>query len=328
MAAGSTKQDLSGIYGRESGSPLYQWHRRLQTRLGNAAVLWMARRWQRLPEGLARRVGTGLGAAMRKISPRHARIVMTNLRLAFGREKTEEELAAIAKACYRHLGICLVEFIRIPAMTREELRSIAELRGREHIEAALERGRGVILLTGHVGNWEIAGCRIAAEGYPVSAIARAQRDTDITEYVRRTRETLGMKILHRTVAVRGSLRALRHNEMLGILLDQNAGDDGVFVDFFGHLASTAPGAAAFALKTGAAVLPTFGFRKPDGTHIIEVSEPVPLVNTGDRQRDIRENTARYTKIIEERIRAHPEQWFWLHKRWKARPPEESAAPTP
>ena len=328
MAAGSTKQDLSGIYGRESDSPIYQWHRRLQTRLGNAAVLWMARRWQRLPEGLARRVGSGLGSAMRTISPRHARIVMTNLRLAFGGEKSEEELAAIAKACYRHLGICLVEFIRLPAMTREGIRSIAELRGREHIEAALERGRGAILLTGHLGNWEIAGCRIAAEGYPVSAIARAQRDTDITEYVRRTRETLGMKVLHRSVAVRGSLRALRDNEMLGILLDQNAGDDGVFVDFFGHLASTAPGAAAFALTTGAAVLPTFSFRKPDGTHIIELSEPVPLVNTGDRERDIRENTARYTKIIEERIRAHPEQWFWLHKRWKARPPEESAAPTP
>ena len=328
MAAGSTKEDLSGIYGRERGSPLYQWHRRLQTRLGNAAVLWMARRWQRLPEGLARRVGSGLGTAMRTISPRHARIVMTNLRLAFGGEKSEEELAAIAKACYRHLGLCLVEFIRLPAMTREEVRSFAELRGREHIEAALERRRGVILLTGHVGNWEMSGCRIAAEGYAVNAIARAQRDTDITEYVRRTREMLGMKVLHRSGAVRGSLRALRDNEMLGILLDQNAGDDGVFVDFFGHLASTAPGAAAFALKTGAAVLPTFGLRKPDGTHIVEVSEPVPLVNTGDRDRDIRENTARYTKIIEQRIRAHPEQWFWLHKRWKARPPEENPAPTP
>ena len=123
MAAGSKKQNLSGIYGRESGSPLYQWPRRLQTRLGNAAVLWMARRWQRLPEGMARRVGAGIGAAMRIISPRHARIVMTNLRLAFGGEKTERELSAIAKACYRHLGLCLVEFIRLPAMTREQLRS-------------------------------------------------------------------------------------------------------------------------------------------------------------------------------------------------------------
>ncbi|MCJ7752738.1 MAG: lysophospholipid acyltransferase family protein, partial [Armatimonadetes bacterium] len=160
------------------------------------------------------------------------------------------------------------------------------------------------------------------------AIARAQRDTDITDYVRRTREMLGMKVLHRRAAVRGSLRALRNNELLGILLDQNAGDDGVFVDFFGHLASTASGAAAFALKTGAAVLPTFGVRKPDGTHAVEVSEPVPLVNTGDRERDIRENTARYTKIIEDQIRTHPEQWFWLHKRWKARPHEERAAPTP
>lgn len=316
---------MSGIYGRESGSPLYQWHRRMQTRLGNAAVLWMARRWQRLPEGLARRLGIGMGAAMRIISPRHARIVMTNLRLAFGGEKSEAELAGIAKACYRHLGLCLTEFVRLPAMGAEDIRQMAELRGREHIEAALERGRGAILLTGHVGNWEMAGSRIAAEGYPVNVIARAQRDTEITECVRRTREAMGMRVLHRRAAVRGSLRALRDNELLGILLDQNAGDDGVFVDFFGHLASTAPGAAAFALKTGAPVLPTFGFRKPDGTHTIEVGEPVPLVNTGDRDRDIYENTARYTQIIEERIRARPEQWFWLHKRWKARPPEERGA---
>lgn len=330
MAAGSTNHNLSGIYGRESGSALYQWHRRLQTRLGNAAVLWMARRWQRLPERLARRIGCALGAAMRTISPRHARIVMTNLRLAFGGEKTEEELTAIAKACYRHLGLCLVEFIRLPGMSREEIVSLAELRGREYIDAGLREGRGVILLTGHVGNWEISGCRIAAEGYPINVIARAQRDTDITEYVRRTREALGMRVLHRSVAVRGSLRALRDNELLGVLMDQNAGDDGVFVDFFGHLASTAPGAAAFALRTGAAVVPTFGQRKPDGRHVVELGEPVPLINTGDRERDIHENTARYTNIIEDWIRAHPEQWFWLHKRWKARPPEEtgeSAGPT-
>ncbi len=131
-------------------------------------------------------------------------------------------------------------------------------------------------------------------------------------------------MLHREVAVRGSLRALRSNELLGILLDQNAGEDGVFVDFFGHLASTAPGAAAFALKTGAAVLPTFGRRDSDNRHTVEVGEPVPLVNTGQRDRDILENTARYTKIIEDRVRANPEQWFWLHKRWKARPPGERA----
>jgi KDO2-lipid IV(A) lauroyltransferase len=325
LAVGSEGAEVSSIYGPEGGSPLYQWRRRLQTRLGNAAALWMARHWQRLPEGLARRLGIGLGAAMRALSPRHAQIVMTNLRLAFGNEKGEQELAQIAKACYRHLGLCMTEFIRLPAMSGEEIGALAELRGKEQLEAALAKGKGAILLTGHLGNWEVTGSRIAAEGYRLNVIARAQRDNEITEYVRRTRERMGMHVLHRDVAVRGSLRALRQNELVGILMDQNAGDDGIFVDFFGQLASTAPGAAAFALRTGAAVLPTLGWRNPDNTHVAQVEEPVLLVETGDHEHDIRVNTARFTKIIEERIRVRPEQGFWLHKRWKARPPEERAA---
>lgn len=319
---------MRGIYGTENRSALYQWQRRLQTRLGNALVLWMARRWQRLPPGLAERLGVGIGMLMRAASPRHARIVMTNLRLAFGREKGEAELAAIAKACYRHLGLCLTELIRLPAMSQDDIRRTVELRGKEHIDAALAVGHGVILLTGHLGNWELYGSRLAAEGYPLNVIARAQRDDQITNYIRRTREGTGMKVLHRGVAVRNSLRALKNNELLAILLDQNAGDDGVFVDFFGHLASTAPGAAAFALKTGAAVIPGFGWRNPDNTHVAVASPPVPLVASGDRDRDVLVNTARYTKAIEEHIRAHPAQWFWLHKRWKARPPEERAQEAP
>jgi len=256
VAAGRTEENLSRLYGPENRSRGYQLYRRLQTRAGNAAVLSMARWWKRLPEGLAYRLGLVLGNAMRRLSPRHARIVLTNLRLAFGDEKSERELRELARACYRHLGMCLTEFLRLPAMSPEDIRRMAELRGSEHLRAALQEGRGAILLTGHIGNWELAGSRIAAEGYPVVVIARAQRDNEITEHVRKTREEMGLKVLHRDVAVRGSLRALRENKVVGILLDQNAGDDGVFVEFFGHLASTAPGAAAFALRTGAAGLPT------------------------------------------------------------------------
>jgi KDO2-lipid IV(A) lauroyltransferase len=244
---------------------------------------------------------------------------MANLRLAFGNERTEEELAAIGRACYRHLGKCLMEFIRLPAMGVEDIRRVAELRGSEHLDTALARGKGIILLTAHLGNWEMVGTRIAAEGYPLNVIARAQRDDTLTDYIRRTREVVGMRVYHREVAVRRSLEALRRNELVGMLLDQNAGDDGAFVDFFGRLASTARGPAAFALQTGAAVVPTFGWRKPDDRHVVELAEPVPLVSTGDREADILSNTARYTKVIENAIREHPEQWFWLHKRWKSRP---------
>jgi len=275
-----------------------------------------------MPEGAGHWIGAGIGAALSSVSPRHWRIVRANLRLALGREKSEEELAAIARGCYRHLGKCMMEFIRLPAMSADDIRRVTHFGGREHLDSALECGRGVMLLTAHLGNWEMVGARIAAEGYRLNVIARPQRDDRLTDYIRRTREVAGMRVLDREVAVRRSLLALRRNELVGILLDQNAGDDGVFVDFFGQPASTAPGAAAFALRTGAAVLPTFGSRNADNSHAIEIGEPVPLMKTGDREQDILANTARYTKIIEEQIRRHPDQWFWLHKRWKSRPPGE------
>jgi len=318
------EEDVARLYRREPRSGLYQLQRRMQTRLGNAIVLWMGRRLQNIPPGPGHRLGAALGTAMRLLSPRHHQIVLTNLRLAFGAEKTEAELRAIAAACYRHLGKCLMEFIRLPAMTPEQIRCVTHLHGREHLDAALAAGKGAILLTGHLGNWEMVGARLAADGYPLNVIARSQRDEALTQYIVRTREAVGMRVFDRDAAVRPSLSALRRNELVGILLDQNAGDDGLFVDFFGRPASTAAGAAAFALRTGAAVLPTFGFRRPDDTHDIRIDAPVPLIRTGDRAEDLRANTAHFTKIIENAIRACPEQWFWLHKRWKSRPPRPGA----
>jgi len=325
VSAARKEQDLKPFYGREKGSSLHEWHRRLQTRVGNALVLWIGRRYASIPARWGHRMGAGLGAAMRWLSPRHYRIVMTNLRLAFGGEKSDPELAAIAAGCYRHLGKCLMEFVRLPAMRAQEIRRVTCYQGREHLDAALSAGKGVILLTAHLGNWEMVGARIAADGYPLNVVARAQRDDRLTEYIRRTREVAGMRVLHREESVRACLKALRNNELVGILLDQNAGDEGIFVEFLGHLASTAPGAAAFALRTGAAVVPTFGRRNLDDTHTIFFGEPVPLIRTGDLKQDILANTARYTSIIEQHIRAQPEQWFWLHKRWKSRPAEERPA---
>ena len=119
------------------------------------------------------------------------------------------------------------------------------------------------------------------------------------------------------------IRRLRRGEAVAILMDQNVGwRKGVFVDFFGHRACTNKGMALLALETGAAVVPTFGWRKQDDSHSVQLSPAVPLIDTGDREKDILANTARYTKIIEEAVRAHPSQWFWLHKRWKSRPPSE------
>lgn len=322
MSVRDHERNAALSYGREHGSRAYRWWRATQARAGNAALFWMARRFRSVSEQRGHRIGAAVGGLLRRVSPRHYRLVLKNLRIAFGQEKGEHELEAIARACYLHLGRSLMEFIRLPAMTAEDIRRMAEMRGAEHIDAALARGKGIILLTGHVGNWEITGARIAAQGYTLNVIARPQRDDALTDLLLATREAAGMRVYHRGSAVKASLAAFRRNELVGMLLDQNAGEDGVFVEFFGHLASTAAGAAVFALRTDAAVLPTFGWRNPDNTHTVVVDPAVPLIRTEDYRQDIIANTAQYTKTIEDKIRAHPEQWFWLHKRWKSRPPEE------
>ena len=322
MSAAGEEPGEALSYGREHGSPWYRWWRATQTRAGNTVLLWMARHFRRLPAQKGHRIGATLGDSLRRISPRHYHLVLKNLRIAFGSEKTEREIIELANACYRHLGKSLMEFIRLPGMTAEEICESVELRGAEHLDQALAQGKGAILLTGHLGNWELVGGRIAAGGYPLTVIARAQRDNALTGLLLATRESTGMKVYHRGSAVKGALAAIRRNEFLGVLLDQNAGSEGVFVDFFGHLASTAAGAAVFALRTETPVLPSFGWRNPDDTHTAAIDPPVPLIRTGDHRHDVEANTARYTKIIEEKIRTHPEQWFWLHKRWKSRPPGE------
>jgi KDO2-lipid IV(A) lauroyltransferase len=325
VAVRDHERNAALIYGRDRTSRAYRWWRATQARAGNATLFWMARRFRNVSARQGHRIGITVGTLLRRVSPRHHRLVLKNLHIAFGREKSEAELGGIAAACYRHLGKSLMEFIRLPAMTPDDIRRVAEMRGAEHIDEALARGKGIILLTGHVGNWEITGARIAAQGYTLNVIARPQREDALTDLLLATREAAGMKVYHRGSAVKASLAAFRRNELVGVLLDQNAGEDGVFVEFFGHLASTAAGAAVFALRTEAAVLPTFGWRNPDNTHTVVIDPPVPLIRTDDYRQDIVANTAQYTRIIEGKIRAHPEQWFWLHKRWKSRPPEERSA---
>lgn len=313
---------MSSFYGREGSGRLHGLCRHLQRRAGNAAALWLARRLRGTTESKARRLGAITARLLPTLSPRHRRIVLTNLRLAFGREKSEEEIRRLVAGFYHHIGRCFAEFIRLPALSREELLRLVSLEGEEHVRQGLAAGRGVILLTGHVGNWELTGARIAAAGFPLNVIAREQREADLTDFITGTREKTGMRVIPRETAVRRTLAALRRNELVGILSDQNAGEEGIFVDFFGHLASTPAGPAAFALRTGAAVIPVFGRRRRDDTHRVVFLPRVEVSRSGDRERDLRENTARFTKIIEEAIRREPSQWFWLHKRWKARPSPE------
>ena len=251
---------------------------------------------------------------------RYRTVALENLRRAYGGQWDERRIESVARDSFRNLGITLVEFfLRQPRITMEEVEQEVRFEGQEHYEAAFARGKGVILITGHYGNWEMMGPRLARAGYQVSAVSRTADDPGLEHMIESIRTRCGLLQIPRRQAARQGLAALRRNEILAILIDQNAAEGGVFVPFFGYPASTATGPAVFALKTGAALLPTFCVREADGTHRMIARPPIYPEPTGDREADVLRLTAEVTRSIEQQIRERPELWSWLHNRWKLQP---------
>lgn len=263
---------------------------------------------------------------------RYRTVALANLRRAFGGAWDEARVQRVARESFQHLGMTLVEFfLRMPRITPEEVDREVRFLGQEYYEEAFARGKGILLITAHYGNWEIMGPRLFRAGYRVSAVSRTADDPGLEQMLEEIRARSGLQVIPRRQAARQGLAALRRNEILGILLDQNTLEGGVFVPFFGYPASTAAGPAVFALKTGAALVPTFCIRERDGTHTMKTWPPIYPVSTGDRARDVERLTAEVTSVIEKQIRERPELWFWLHNRWKLQPSRsemEGEAPRP
>lgn len=298
-------------------------YRQVQQFVGRTILLFMARYAHLLPRRALPPLATVIGALVMTISRRHRRIVMGNLRTTFGGEKSELELRVIARRFYRYFALGLLEFLRMPATSEQEIIATNVLQGKHYIDEALERGHGVVLISAHYGNWETMAYRLALAGYrPLNVIARNQRDQEVTELINSLRRHGGLRVIPRDGAIRECVRRLENNEVVGIAIDQNAGEKGVFVDFFGKLASTAAGAAVLARRTQAAIIPILCVRRPDGTQVGEIGPPVEPQRTDDVESDVIANTAIFTKIVEEAVRRHPDHWFWMHQRWKARPPWE------
>jgi KDO2-lipid IV(A) lauroyltransferase len=254
--------------------------------------------------------------------PRYRKVAIANLRRAYGDEWDEAALRRLALQSFQNLGITLAEFgLRMPRLTLEAAQREVRFEGKQHFEEALARGKGVILVSAHYGNWELIGPRLAAEGYCVNGISRKADDAGMDRLITSVR-TRHCRQIPRAQAAREGLAALRRNEVLAIGLDQNTVKGGVFVPFFGHPASTATGPAAFALKTGAAVIPTFCIREPNGDPIVKALPPIYACPTENRAEDIQRLTAEMTQVIETQIRQRPELWMWLHNRWKHQPTVE------
>lgn len=279
---------------------------------------WMSKTACLLRPWSVRVVGNSLGWLFYHVSARYRNVALRNLRAAFGREKSESEIRRIAQNVFRHFARGSVEFFYLLALDRDKIDSMIELEGQENIDNALDAGRGCIALTAHYGNWELLARKLVILGYKANVIARDSDDPGMTGMTTRIRESGGYRVFDKDQPLIGALRALKRNEVLGILPDQNE-SDGLLVDFFGRPAATATGPAIFALRSGAPIVPMFAARTPDGRYKATVYRPVEFRPTGDEAADVIALTGLINQAIEREVRANPDQWLWLHDRWKATP---------
>lgn len=276
-----------------------------------------------LPRSIGRAAGVLVSRFAYAALGRLRRVGLRNLELAFP-ELPVDERVALLKAEYRNLGWLLAEFCKMPTYSRDRASRFIRYDGLEHYLAARDRGKGVLVLTGHLGAWELSSFYHSLAGYPMGLVIRRLDNPLVDELVNRIRCLHGNRVLHKDDFARGLIAAMRAGDTVGILMDTNmTPPQGVFVPLFGVPACTASGLARVALKTGAAVLP--GFLLWEGTerrYVLRFYPELELANTADAEADAIENTARFTSVIERVIREYPGQWLWMHRRWKTRPPGE------
>ena len=286
------------------------------------ALAWLViRTLGALPRPLARAAAIGVAAIVYMVHGRLRRTGMRNLALAFP-VITPHERAKILRGEFASLGRQLAEVCHFPEYTRENVGKVVVYDGFENFERAFERGKGVLFLTAHMGGWELSAFAHSLHGHPLHIVTRPLDNIYLDRMVRRYRTMHGNTVIDKDDSVRGLLSAMKSGQTVGILMDTNiTPPQGVFVNFFGIPACTASGLARIALRTDAAVVPGFtvwdrALRK----YRLRFDPVVKLVRTGDRDADIVANTAQFTKIIEDYVRQYPDQWLWVHRRWKTRPP--------
>jgi KDO2-lipid IV(A) lauroyltransferase len=280
---------------------------------------------QWLPRNLARFAGVFVARCLFVLRPPLRRAAEFNLRLAFP-ELPQAARLQIVNGMVRNLGWMAAEFARMPRYTRANIESVIILEGFEHFTAAERRGKGVLLLTGHMGGWELGPFAHALFSNPIYFLIRPIDNALVDELVNRYRCASGNRPIKKNESARAIFRILKAGGVVGVLADQNTiPTEAVFVDFFGIPASTTTGIARLARRTGAAVVPAYTYWDSKlGKYRLCYEPAVELASTDNEENDIRDYAARFNHVIEDYIRCFPDQWLWVHRRWKNRPPDESA----
>ena len=259
------------------------------------------------------------GALLYSLLPNRRRIVLENLRAAFGDQMSEAQIRKTAVDSMSHMVLVALEFVRIPKFLRR--RDITwEIRDRENLMRAWEKKRGVVILAAHLGNWELLGFALAQSGIPLHAVGRPVKNPYVSAYILKLRSLGGIVNLEKAGAVRSCIRVLKQNQIVGMLVDQHERQGGVWVDFFGRKACTTGLPAVLSLRHDVPVVETFFYRETANRFIIKFTPVFGCIRTGmDQEEDIRANTQEYVRSLEDEIRRRPSEWLWMHRRWREIP---------
>jgi len=278
-----------------------------------------------LPASTAIAIGRFMGRLLFKIGGKHRRIAMDNISLALG--IPQNEARQLSLKVFEHLGRMFIEFLKPACFGKDYVQAMVETRGLENLEKAKEKGKGVLILAAHLGNWELLGSALLEHVGPVTVVYKKARNPYVTEFIRKTRKKRGIETIPHRNSARKIMGILKKGEAVGILLDQHATNkDAVSADFFGMPVATNYGLALIAIKTGTPVVPAFLVKDEKGKYLCAYEEPLFLEKGDDMQEDILGATTTFNSIMEKWIRNYPDQWFWVHNRFRVKKYKQKKRP--
>ncbi len=278
-------------------------------------ALWLA---GRIPIEAGQRIGAAIGRFGFDVVRARRDVAVANIEAALGVSRAQA--TKVARAAYANWGRCLMEYSAFAHLTQAEVKNLVDVEGTEHVERVRAEGKGCIIVAAHLGNWELIGARMVTMGVPIHFLVGQQTNARVDDVMNDLRRRQGIGIITRNVALRKVLQSLTEQQFVAMLPDQDARKGGIMVEFLGRPASTVRGPAMFAIRRGCAILPCFITRR-GSRHLLSVEEPLYPRAIEDEDERVRDLTQRYSDRITARVRAHPDEYFWPHRRWKTQVPQ-------